>query len=126
VIAILTATQVTRLGELAESLGVDGERMLHRVIDAGLAAIVARGTDRVGRTLRAVARNTGVSVTSMRGHGRSPKVVRARHEAMRRLRYDVGMSLPEIGRAMCRDHTTVLAALRKLETAEEARRDAAE
>lgn len=46
------------------------------------------------------------------GRGRTKRVAQARHAVMRALR-DMGMSYPEIGRLLGRDHTTVLAALRK-------------
>jgi hypothetical protein len=53
----------------------------------------------------------GVSVDQIRGAGRAPSVVRLRQEAFAHLR-DLGFSLPEIGRATRRDHTTVLYGLR--------------
>ena len=52
----------------------------------------------------------GVSVDEVLGETRRAGPVAARHRVMRQLRAD-GLSLPEIGRLLQRDHTTVLSAL---------------
>lgn len=46
------------------------------------------------------------------GRGRTKRVAAARHAVMRAMR-DMGMSYPEIGGLLDRDHSTVMAALRK-------------
>ncbi len=48
-----------------------------------------------------------VSVSEMKGEGRHRTVVYARHEAMYRIRDELGLSFPRISRALCRsDHST--------------------
>lgn len=44
---------------------------------------------------------------------RRPHIVAARHEACWRLKNETSMSLPQIGRLLGRDHTTVLHGVRK-------------
>ncbi len=62
--------------------------------------------------LHAVAAETKLDVADLIGPCREPWLVGPRHEAMRRARA-TGASLPEIGRAFRRNHTTVLHAIRK-------------
>lgn len=68
------------------------------------------------RTLDEVLRDTaqlhGVDVAEMRGPSRVAHLVRARTTAYRILRAEpLRWSLPAIGRAFDRDHTTIMAAL---------------
>lgn len=55
----------------------------------------------------------GVTVADVLGESRTLTIARARHAVIAELRTNFGFSLPEIGRIVGRDHTTVLAALRK-------------
>ena len=57
----------------------------------------------------------GVTREELLGSERTRLFVQARHVAMYLLRTDLGMSLPEIGERLNRDHTTVLHACRKVE-----------
>lgn len=57
--------------------------------------------------IRGVADDFGVSFERIMGNLRTKKVVIARREAYRRCR-EMGLSYPEIGYIMNRDHTTVL------------------
>lgn len=57
----------------------------------------------------------GVRITDVLSRNRSDPMVRARQAAMSVLRDVKGYSLPRIGRAFDRDHTTVLHALRSVE-----------
>ena len=56
-----------------------------------------------------------ISVKDIRSAIRNNKLVRARWECMYRLKTELNLSLPCIGRFMNRDHTTVLHAIRKYE-----------
>ena len=70
----------------------------------------------VPQIIAAVAAHTGHTSTALTGKTRHAPVVRARHLAMwlaRQLRPE--MSLPTIGRAFKRDHTTVLLGIRRYE-----------
>ena len=64
------------------------------------------------RVLRDVARELGVAVGDVVGPRRSRRFVQIRGAVMRELRA-AGLSLPEIGTVLHRDHTTVLHHLRK-------------
>jgi len=57
----------------------------------------------------------GVSVPAILGRRRDRAVVLARHAVMYTLRNESGLSLSEIGQAMDRDHTSVLAAVASIE-----------
>ena len=57
----------------------------------------------------------GLSAGSLIGPSRYSEVVRARHHAMAVLRWSAGWSFPLIGKIFCRDHTTVMAAVKKWE-----------
>lgn len=63
------------------------------------------------RVMQHVSDRTGVSVESMVGSGRSQQVLAARRRTCR-LFQRLGYSLPNIGWAMHRHHTTVLHYLR--------------
>lgn len=56
----------------------------------------------------------GVTVEDILGQSRKARIVNARQAAMARMNAETKLSLPEIGRRMGRDHTTVLHAIRKV------------
>lgn len=58
--------------------------------------------------LTEVAAKHGVTVTMLLSHRRPPHIVRARHEAYWRAHEETMASLPEIGRAYNRDHTSIM------------------
>ena len=57
----------------------------------------------------------GLTLAELTGRDRSRNIVIARHVAMYVIRLRTDASLIEIGRAFMRDHTTVIAAMRKFE-----------
>ncbi len=61
----------------------------------------------------AVANRRGIPVRAIMGRDRTPLVSAARQEAMAEIRARFGDSLPRIGKLFGRDHTTVLAGIRK-------------
>jgi chromosomal replication initiator protein len=63
------------------------------------------------------AQSWGVSVESITAHGRSQSVADARALAMWIVRRTFGYSYPELGRIFERDHTTCMAAVRKVDRA---------
>lgn len=65
--------------------------------------------------IKRVARDFGVTLADLRAHDRSPRMVRIRWEAARAAREETDASLPQIGRILYRDHTTVLHGLRQLD-----------
>lgn len=65
------------------------------------------------RYVEGVALTAGLSVRRILSADQTRRVVRARHEAMAAIRDFTGASYPEIGRAFGRDHTTVLAGVRR-------------
>lgn len=74
---------------------------------------VRRGT--VRQIVAAASTVFKVSEADILGETRKSSVVRARHAVMYLLRMDLGMSLPEIGERLNRDHTSVLHGYRKVE-----------
>lgn len=60
----------------------------------------------------ATAAKHGMTVGAMMGRKRTPRIARARKEFWEFLRFEVGMSLPEIGKLVDRNHSTVLDATR--------------
>jgi len=67
----------------------------------------------------AAAVELGVSASAMLGKGRTRTVVRARDLAMLRIREELGLSYMEIGSLFKRDHSTVMAAVRRAERVEQ-------
>lgn len=62
------------------------------------------------------AQKYSVSVAELKGERRDKNMVRARHECFYRISKELGYSLPKIGRLIGgRDHTTVLAGIRRHE-----------
>lgn len=57
----------------------------------------------------------GVSRGELTGHCRCRPLVAARHEAMRRIYEETGLTLARVGALFDRDHTTVIHAIRKTE-----------
>ena len=58
----------------------------------------------------------GITADDLRGPRRQRKLIKPRHEAMLRIYLErPDLSLPAIGRFFNRDHTTILAAVRKLQ-----------
>lgn len=60
-----------------------------------------------------VAEKHGVSFETMKGDNRRKGVTAARFEVCARLYAETGMSLPQIGRLLNKDHTTVLHGIRR-------------
>ena len=64
--------------------------------------------------LKDVAEKHGVTVTEIKNHSHKMKIVKARQEAAYRMKTELCLSLPKIGRVMGkRDHTTILHAIRR-------------
>lgn len=61
-----------------------------------------------------VALKHGLTYADIMGRSRKADIVTARHEAMYELRQTGKYTLPQIGRFMHRDHTTILHACRKM------------
>lgn len=72
------------------------------------------GSGSYARKVRAeIAEKFGLAIEEIMGEQRSKKIVEARHEIFWRLKKETKWSLPQIGRFMGRDHTTVLHGLRR-------------
>jgi hypothetical protein len=65
------------------------------------------------RIVDQVAKKHGVSFTVMKGDNRRKDVTLARFEVCARLYDETGMSLPQIGRMLNKDHSTVFHAIRR-------------
>lgn len=65
------------------------------------------------RIVDQVAKKHGVSFTTMKGDNRRKDVTVARFEVCARLYDETGMSLPQIGRLLNKDHSTVFHAIRR-------------
>jgi len=65
------------------------------------------------KIIRAVCDKYDVTLDELRGNGRNKNITTARHECFYRFRHEIKqmgrpLSLPEIGKAFCKDHTTVM------------------
>jgi chromosomal replication initiation ATPase DnaA len=114
--------------EEAERLRLDAalqariEAAVNKAVEERIPKTLMDIFDSEGRTsrphwmeiLKAVAEKHKIRVTELISGRRSQYIVRARWEAIWRMRNETSMSLPQIGhRVGGRDHTTVLYALRK-------------
>ena len=64
--------------------------------------------------IKEVADKHGVTVAQIKNHSHKMKIVKARQEAAYRMKTELLLSLPKIGRVMGkRDHTTILHAIRR-------------
>jgi chromosomal replication initiation ATPase DnaA len=66
------------------------------------------------KVLAFIAERYGVSEDELRNHSRIPKLVLPRQILMYILRNELKMSLPDIGRFLGRDHSTILYACEKI------------
>jgi chromosomal replication initiation ATPase DnaA len=71
-------------------------------------------TTSAGELAQSIARRHGVAASDLTAHRRTNALVRARFEWWAALRAQ-GRSFPEIGRLACRDHTTIIAGVRRYE-----------
>ena len=65
------------------------------------------------KIIRAVCDKYDVTLDEMRSAARNKNITNARHECFYRFRHEIKqmgrpLSLPEIGKAFCKDHTTVM------------------
>lgn len=65
--------------------------------------------------LREEATIAGLTADDIRGPSRKRHILKARDQVVRRLRDELGLTLTAIGNVVKRDHTTVLASLRRTE-----------
>jgi hypothetical protein len=78
------------------------------VFDSQAAASIPTGK----RIIKECALDASLTVNDLRSKGRVRQLARARQLAMWRIAKETSLSLPQIGRLLCRDHTTVLHAIR--------------
>lgn len=88
------------------------EMRLKKLEDGEALGEGAGTTPEVRKVLKEVSDETGVPVRAIVGPSRTTEVVAARTKASARL-FGMGMSLKAIGRVLRKDHTTVLARVRK-------------
>lgn len=67
------------------------------------------------RIVREVADASGIRPDTIYGDSRTPCVCRARAEAAFRMRNELRLSFPEIGRYLDRHHTTIMAMIAKFD-----------
>ena len=67
------------------------------------------------QVIELVARHFNVDASRLAGRGRSKGIAQARQVVMYLLRNDCGLSLPQIGELLGRDHTTVIYGVEKVE-----------
>lgn len=70
---------------------------------------------KIGGILRDIAEQYGFKVTALLGWRRPKALARARQELYWRAYDETGFSMPQIGRALNRDHTTILYGIRQHE-----------
>jgi len=84
------------------------------VLERAVAAMARVAQDEVDRLLSEVAKDHGVTVAAVKSPLRRTNLVAARDDAVRRMRYGLGMKLMAIARALNkRDHSTIIHSLRK-------------
>lgn len=64
-----------------------------------------------------IAREHGKTLAQVLSRSRRSELVLPRHQAWLRCQDELGLAYTEIGRLFCRDHTTVMHALKKLRAA---------
>ena len=69
----------------------------------------------VERIIKVVAENYGVSPEDIKGQKRNASIAMARHMCIYLVRNNTNLSLEDIGKRFDRDHSTVLASLRRIE-----------
>ena len=79
-----------------------------------LTGFAAQVVDAVEEIVEEVAHFYNLHADTLRGRGRSKKVARPRQVAMYLARKETQASLPQIGQALSRDHTTVLYGCEKI------------
>lgn len=89
---------------------------------AACRAIASQPIGAVARIMREVFEATGITAEEIRSQSRERHIVRARQLVMYAAHKTTAMSLHQIGKAVRRDHSTVMHGIR----AEEARRRAAQ
>lgn len=110
---------MTRLDDLmALRNRIDAEikaemRTVRRLEELSADAGIATTQSEVQRIMRAVADAHSVEVSDMVGPSRERNVTQARMIAAWLLR-DEGLPLTQVGRLLCRDHTTVMYAVNKV------------
>lgn len=72
-------------------------------------------SDSIDAILKETAIRYGITVFEMMGESRHHISVKARHEALWRIRMETGLSASKIGRMFKKDHTTVIHAVNKHE-----------
>jgi chromosomal replication initiation ATPase DnaA len=83
------------------------------VLERAAAAMARVAQIEVDRLLSEVAKDHGVTVAAVKSPLRRTNLVAARDDAVRRMRYGLGMKLMSIARALNRDHSTIIHSLRK-------------
>ena len=70
---------------------------------------------RVVDIVRQESERTGVSINDILGSGRCTELCHLRHYIMWRARIETGLSYPQIGRQLGKDHTSVLHGVKRIE-----------
>ena len=78
------------------------------------AAAIAAGLPELHRIIHAVCDAMGADVAAVKAHGKGDHVVMAAREQVVLCAREAGFSYSQIGRVMSRDHTTIMAAVRRL------------
>lgn len=82
---------------------------------AGSAVVVAEGPPTIEAVIGEMARIHGLLPEDLSGRSRRRQFVEARQQAMWLARWVLGLSYPAIGRALGRDHSTVMYGVRQAE-----------
>lgn len=123
VVELLAARRIESPGELVSTLNqvVARATLLKRPVTLELVHEALRAVDIPGRRrsldeiMQIAARASGVTVAELRGPSRRRRIGRPRQLAMYLCRRFTDASLAEIGRAFCRDHSSVIYALGQVE-----------
>ena len=111
--AALAAERDARMAELMRQ-GMLRRKKVQRVLER-LEAAPATPQLPMAKIAREVAYKYAVTVNDIRSERRAPYLVAARHEVFWRCKTETENSYPAIGKFFRRDHTTVIAGVRKHE-----------
>ncbi len=108
------------LGFPTKSTSVRSSRS-ERLAKGGLAKPFTTG-HKASLIVRSVAIKHKTTINGLKSKRRNKDVVAARHEVMWRLHKKTALSMPQIGRILNKDHTTVLHGIRKHQARMEAKK----
>lgn len=92
-------------------------RLVGQMDEAAMAPRDIRNREKIKALVKIVADHYGCAVDDILGHSRVADIIQARHHAIWLCARDTKLTYPQIGRAFCRDHSTVIHAVSRIDAA---------